>query len=144
MDDSAVWAGDIAVGFLVETATTGATTLLTVPQGRTWIGTVSVMCAVNNAAANTAAGVASAVIATAGTGVTPAAATVAECVALAGANLAGGTVGDSGSSYMSVPLVVRAPTTNVVTLTLATFVSGSGGDICVTASGVLAASDVGR
>jgi hypothetical protein len=122
-------------GFQTFTATTGATTLLTVAAGRTWVGTVGAACAVGIAAASATAGQARAVFATAGTGVTPAAGTVLAVEAKAGANAATGTVGSNGARTATMPLTIIAPAGNSVTVTVATTQAGTASVVDAWASG---------
>lgn len=129
-------AADILVGHLAHTATTGATTFLTIAAGRTWVGEVGVVCDVSVAATNTAAGQALGVITTAGAGVTPAAGTVLSSEARAGANAATGTVGSQGAVAIRLPLTVVAPVGNAVTLALTSTIVGVG-RVAVSASGRL-------
>lgn len=126
---------DIIVGFLSHTASAGPSTLLTVPAGRTWIGTLAVAVAVDNAGANAVEGRARAVIATAGTGVVPAAGTIFACEAKAGANVLGGTVGSQGNNKLEVRAVVQAPAGNAVTLTLTSTIAGTAGVVDASAIG---------
>lgn len=114
---------NILAGFATLTAN-GTTTLITVPAGRTWVGQVGVSCAVNQAGAGTATGLADASIGTAnGTGtVVPAAGSYVQVRAEAGANVAGGTVGTQDSTAVAGQrLVVVAPAggTALVQVTLA-------------------------
>lgn len=129
-------AANILNGFLTFAATTAATTLITVPAGRTWTGTVAVSCAASTTAAATAAGQARAVVSVAGVGVTPAAGTVLAVEAKAAANAATGTSGDSAANSLSAPLVVVAPAGNAVTVQVATTVTT--GTVDAAASGSLA------
>ena len=126
---------DINVGYLSHTSTTGATTLLTVPAGRTWAGTVTIVAAVAKDAAATTTAQARAVIATAGTGVVPAAGTILACEAKAGANAVGGVTGSQGGNSIAARVVVRAPVGNAVTLTLVSTVAGTAGVLDVSAIG---------
>jgi len=132
---SAPVAAEIVTGYQTFTATTGATTLLTVAAGETWVGEIGAACAVGIAAASATAGQARAVFATAGTGVTPAAGTVFAVEAKAGANSATGTVGSSGSRTASMPLTVIAPVGNSVTVTVATTQAGTASIVDAWASG---------
>jgi len=132
---SAPVAADIVNGFQTFAATTGATTLLTVAAGRTWVGSIGAACAVGIAAASTTAGQARAVFATAGTGVTPAAGTVLAIEAKAGANAATGTVGSNDSRTATMPLTVIAPGGNSVTVTVATTQAGTASVVDAWASG---------
>ncbi|MHB8511477.1 MAG: hypothetical protein ACYDCC_04800 [Actinomycetota bacterium] len=130
-------AANILDGFLNHVATTAATTLITVPQGRTWIGYVSIQTAATNNASVTGIGNARGTVATAGSGVTPAAGTVLQAEALAGANAATGTVGTSGIASVTSRVVVIAPAGNSVTLTLASNINATQGTVNVSAVGEL-------
>lgn len=128
---------NILNGYQTFTATTGATTLLTIPQTRTWVGTIGAACAAQVAAAATTAGQARAVFATAGTGVPPAAGTLFAVEAKAGANAVAGLVGSQDSTSASVNVVVAAPAGNSVTITVVSTNTGTA-SICDTwASGLL-------
>ena len=132
-------AADILAGRQAFTATTAATTLITVPAGRTWVGEVGASCASSVAAANATAGQALAEISTAGTGVTPAAGVYFGVDALQGANSATGTVGGGAANFGSMPLVVIAPVGNGVTVQAACTIAGTGGRVAAYASGALVA-----
>lgn len=130
-------AATITDGFQTFAATTGATTVVAVPAGRTWNGTITITCACQNAGANAATAQATGVVSTAGAGVTPAAGNYIRCDALAGANVAAGTVGDSGDNFTSVPFTVVAPAGNPVQIQAAATITGSGGQVSVSAIGAL-------
>lgn len=130
-------AGDILDGLTAFVATTGASTIITIPAGRTWVGVVAIAVAVQNAAANAATGQATAAISIFGAGSSPAAGIYIRCTALAGANVAAGLVGDSGNNSLSVPMVISAPPTNVVQLLATATITGSSGEVNVSAIGVL-------
>lgn len=132
-------AANVLTGRVATTATTAATTIVTVPAGRTWVGTVgaSVSCAVT--AATATEGRASAVISTAGTGVTPAAGVYLGVDAVAGANAATGTTGNGAANYGSAPLAVVAPAGNAVTIQVATTNTGTVARVDAFASGMLVA-----
>jgi hypothetical protein len=127
-------AANIRHGYLSFAATTSATTLVTVPAGRTWTGTLAVACATATAAASATAGVARAVVSVAGVGALPSG-TVLAVEARAAANAATGTAGDSGNSTLECPLVVAAPAGNDVTIQVAATVTN--GVVDVTATGAL-------
>jgi hypothetical protein len=128
-------AAAILAGRQTFTATTGATTLITVPAGKTWVGTIgaSVDCAV--AAASSTAGQATATFTTAGTNVTPAAGTYFVVEARAGANAATGAVGSSEANFGSVPFYVVAPAGNSVTIQVASTNAGTNSLVEAFASG---------
>lgn len=90
-----------------------ATTLITIPAGRTWQGSVA-------AEASATAAAASAVISTAGTGVVPAAGNLLVVDALGAA----GGLGDSNANNMA-NVYVSAPAGNAVTLTATIVGTGS-------------------
>lgn len=116
---------NILNGFQTFTATTAATTLITVPAGRTWIGEIGSAVTVGIAAASATAGQARAVIATAGAGVTPSAGTQLAVEARTGANSATGTVGSQAANTARARLVVIAPAGNAVTVTVASTNAGT-------------------
>lgn len=128
---------NILAGYQTFTSTTAATTLITVPQGRTWVGTVGASCSAQEAAAGTVAAQARAVITTAGTNVTPAAGTYLAVEAKVGANAAGGTVGAQGNNAAWIPLVVVAPAGNSVTVQVASTNAGTASVVDAFASGML-------
>lgn len=131
-------AADIVTGYLQHTSTTGAATVLTVAAGRTWVGVVTVSVAASKAAAATGNGLVSALIATAGTNVSPAAATVLAVSARIGANAATGTTGTSGSNSLAMKMTITAPAGNSVTLSLAsTLTSTTEGAVDASCFGVL-------
>lgn len=130
-------AADILAGHQSFTATTAATTLITIPAGRTWAGTIgaSVDCAV--AAASATAGQAAATFTTAGVGVTPAAGTYFVVEARAGANAATGTGGSQAANFGSTPFTVVAPAGNSVTIQVASTNAGTNSLVEAFASGQL-------
>lgn len=130
-------AANILNGFLSFAATTGATTLITIPAGRTWKGEIGVSCAAAVAAASTVAGQARGVVAVAGTNVVPAAGTIMAVEAKAGANAATGTVGAQAANEGSMKAVVVAPAGNAVTVTVATTQAGTSSVVDAWASGEL-------
>ena len=130
-------AANILVGFQTFAATTGATTVITIPAGRTWQGTIAISCTCQTVAATATAGQARAVISVAGTGVTPAAGNVAACEAKNGANAATGTVGTQAANSVTFPLVVIAPGGNSVTVQVTTTIAGTAGVVDVSATGAL-------
>jgi hypothetical protein len=134
---SAPVAANILDGFVSHTATTGATTVITVLAGRTWVGTVSIATTTSVAAASATAGQARGVVATAGTNVTPAAGTVGACEARCGANAATGTVGSQSSNSVQFPLTVIAPAGNSVTVTLASTIAGTAATVDCSCTGAL-------
>jgi hypothetical protein len=130
-------AGDILAGSLVHTSTTAAADIVTVAAGKTWRGTIGIVCDVANVAATgTTAGQALGVITTAGTGVTPTAGTYLTCEARCGANAATGTVGSQGNnSIAAADFVVVAPAGNTVSLQGTTTIAGTAGRVSYSANG---------
>lgn len=91
-------AAAILTGYQTFTATTGATTLITITAGKTAVGTFGGSLDCNVAAASSTACKARVVFATTGAGVTPAAGTFMACHVTGGANAATGTVGSNGAA----------------------------------------------
>lgn len=125
----AIPAADVVVG----RATANAATIITVPAGRIWRGTVVLSAALATAAA-TAGATASPTVSVAGAGATPAAGVVLGLALATGGGAATGTVGTNSQDSVVVPLVVVAPAGNAVTLTLQT---GGATTASATASGDL-------
>jgi|SRR5579859_38729 len=132
-----IYSANLLDAFSSVTTTQAATTLLTVPAGRTWVGVITLQCACGEAAAGAVAAQATGIVATAGTNVTPAAGNYLRCTAYAGANAASGLVGDSGSGFAQTHFVVIAPAANSVTLTLQTVNAGTFTEVNCTAVGEL-------
>ena len=129
---------DILNGHQAFTSTTGATTLITVPAGRSWRGSLHIVCDVAVAAASATAGQALGTITTAGTGVNPAAGTYLTCEARAGANAATGAVGSQGHNSVSVDdFIVVAPAGNAVTIQAASTNAGTSSRVSFSAIGRL-------
>jgi hypothetical protein len=118
-------AADILDGIQQLNASGGPITLITIPAGRTWVGTIAIQVTCENDAAVATLGSVGASIATAGAGVTPAATNLLTVTAYAGKNAAGGTVGTSGSAQGSIEVTVIAPAGNSVTLTVLAAVAAS-------------------
>lgn len=137
VDEPIPEAADILAGHLAHVATTAAATLLTVPAGRVWRGSILIACDVVVGAAVAAAGQALGIIAVAGAGAAPPAGTVASCEARCGANAIGGTVGSQAATSIGAMLVVAAPAGNDVTLTLASTIAGTNGRVSASAIGQL-------
>lgn len=97
--------GNILVGRQTFTSTTGATTLITITAGKTWIGTINASVDCNSAAALATACKANATFTTVGANTTPAAGTYFVCQTTSGANAATGTVGDGNSNFCSTPFI---------------------------------------
>lgn len=95
--------GNILVGRQSFTSTTGATTLITITAGKTWVGVLNANVDCSEAAAGTVACKANATFTTVGANITPAAGTYFVCEATGGANAATGTVGSQGDNYCSTP-----------------------------------------
>ena len=109
-------AANILDGFNTQSATQGATTLITIPAGRTWKGKIGASCFIACAAANTTNGTAACVFSVAGAGATPAAGSIFAVRAQAAPTAAGGTTGTCGSNFGSTDVVVIAPAGNSVTI----------------------------
>lgn len=85
-----------------------ATTLITVPANRTWIGKVGASCSVRVTAGEAGAGQAKCVFTVAGATATPAAGTLFAVEAAAAGNAATGAVGSQGNVSQSEDVVVIA------------------------------------
>lgn len=133
-------AANLVSGYLNFTSTTAATTLITVPAGKTWQGTAGASCDVAQAAATATAGVARAVFTTVGAGATPAAGTIFAVEARAGANAATGTVGSQAANSAALPMTIVAPSGNAVTVAVASTCAGTNTSVDAWASGVLTTS----
>jgi len=129
-------AANILDGYALFGATTGATTLVQVPAGRTWKGRIGASCAVGMAATNTTAGQAIAVFSVSGSGAVPSG-NVFEVAALVGANAATATVGTAANNADDTELVVAAPAGNPVNIQIATTQTGTQTRVGAYAIGVL-------
>lgn len=101
------------------------------------MGTVTVQCAAQSPAASAVTGTATGIVATAGTGVVPAAGVYYRADALAGANAAGGTVGSDATATVTGPLTVVAPAGNSVQITAQANIVNAPGQVTVSAVGQL-------
>lgn len=129
-------AANILNGRQAFTATTAATTLVTVPAGRTWVGRIGASVACTTGPTATTAGQASAVFSVAGAGATPTGNQFAVDAMTAG-NQATGGPGTANSNFGQALLTVIAPAGNTVTIQVTTTVTGTGGRIDAHASGEL-------
>jgi hypothetical protein len=96
---------------------TAAGTLLTVPAGRTWVGTIQANGTVTTATGGAQAA-ATVSVATAGAGVIPAAGTYVQLSLVAPASAASSS-GTAAAGEVDIQLQVVAPSANAVTLTVA-------------------------
>lgn len=134
---AAIAAANVLDGFQSFAATTAATTVIQVPQGRTWIGYVTVSCACAENAAGLVNAQATAVLSVAGAGATPAAGNIMEVDAMTGQNSAAGTVGAQGQATATVRMVLIAPAGNAIQLQLASTQAGSLSKVSASAFGEL-------
>lgn len=134
---NAVVAANVLNGNQNIAATQAATTIITVPAGRTWVGTVGASCSVEEDAAGTVAGRARCIFSISGANATPAAGNVFAVEARAGANAVGGTVGGEAQNFGWMPLTVIAPAGNSVAVQVATSQSGTNTQVDAFASGAL-------
>lgn len=133
----AVNPANILDGFRTVTATLGATTLITVPQGRTWSGYLSASVTCGNNAGTAVQADAVCQFSTAGTNVIPAAGAYTTVKAFAGANAAGGLVGNCAANSTSVPFAITAPAANTVIIQVTYTLAGDIGRIDAFAIGQL-------
>lgn len=119
-------------------ATIAATTLITIPAGRTWKGMISANIALSKAAAATGNGSGSIDITISGAGATPAAGRIMYVTTKVGANAATGTVGTQSSTSSEQEFCIAAPSGNSVAVQVAmTITSATGAEGSVTAAGEL-------
>ena len=113
-------AASLAADILVGRATADAATIITIPAGRTWQGSITLSGGLSSAAAAAAAS-ATPTVSVAGTGVVPAAGILVGLSLRTGGGVATGTVGTNSQGVVCVPAVtVVAPAGNAVTVTLQT------------------------
>jgi hypothetical protein len=130
-------AANILAGRQTFTSTTGATTIITIPAGRTWIGHVGASVSAAEVAAGTAQPQATATFTTVGTGVTPTAGTYLVIDARSGANAATGVVGDGITNFGDTVWIVAAPLANTVTIAVASTNVGTSALVDAYAFGML-------
>lgn len=122
----------------VANGTITATTLITIPAGRTWVGTLAINVTASTAAASTANAFVQGIFSVAGTNATPAAGNYLLVSALTGANAATGTVGTQNANYSAIPFVAVAPAGNSITIQYAVpNATGTNTDVNFAAFGVL-------
>ncbi len=125
-------------GFTSATATTSAATLITIPPGRTWVGTVTISCSSTASAGSAVTGSAVGTVQTASTGaVLPPVGNILGCVAQAAANAATGLSGSGSSNTVSAVVTVVSPVGSTTKLTTTVTISGSSGQVMSSANGVL-------
>ena len=128
---------DVLDGYNSQTATQAATTLITVPAGRTWVGTIGASCVCDEAAAGTVEAKADVVFSTSGAGAVPAAGSYFAVRARAAANTAASVTGTSGDAFGFTPFVITAPAGNTVLLQTTITIAGSNGVVDAFAVGAL-------
>lgn len=129
-------AANILNGTLDLTASGGPTTILTVPAGRTWKGTVYVSCSISVAGGSATNGSAAGFLSTSGAGAVPSG-TFAGISCKAGANVATGTAGSEGGNFGAFDCVIVAPPGNSVSLQGSATVVGTQGEVYFSAIGAL-------
>lgn len=127
---------NILAGRQTFTSTTGATTLITITAGKTWIGTIGASVDCNSAAALATACKANATFTTVGANITPAAGTYFACQATSGANAATGTVGSQGANFCSMPFIASCASGSC-TIAVTTTQAGTASLVEASASGVM-------
>jgi hypothetical protein len=126
---------NILNGYQTFAATTGATTVITIPASQTWQGSIGVACSCAEVAAGAVSAQALAVITIAGAGAIPAAGTIMAVNAQTGANAATGLVGNDSNANLTMPFIITAPAGNSVTVQATVTIAGTSGRVDVTASG---------
>jgi hypothetical protein len=134
----AVVGPNILQGHQIIAATQAATTIITIPAGRVWVGQLAASCACDNAGANAVEAVATCLFTSAnGTGtVTPAAGNLFSISATAGANVAAGTVGSQGDNYGAINATVTA-VGGTALVQVTTTQAGTNSSVRATAYGLL-------
>ena len=122
---SAPATADIISGRQAFIITTAATTLITIPAGRTWYGQIgaSVTCSV--AAGSTVPGQASAQISIVGTGAVPTPGIYLGVDTRTGAALSTSVNGAQSANFGSAPIIIAAPAANSVSVQVTSTNSGT-------------------
>lgn len=128
---------NILSGFTTFAASGGPATVLTIPAGRIWVGTITLQCAVSEAAAGAVGGVATLTLAQAGNVGLPALGTIARCDAVSGANAAGGTTGSESTSTVQIPWTCQAGGGGPMVFNVTAVISGTAGQASCTVAGAL-------
>lgn len=134
---------DILTGIVSHTATTAATTIITIPgnllpPGRTWKGSITISVDVAVAAASAVAGQALGEVSISAGGSSPAPGTYWRCEARCGANAATGTAGSQAANSITIPDVEIINTSGGnITLQLTSTITGTNGRVDAMATGKL-------
>jgi len=128
---------NILAGYQTFSATTAATTVITIPQGRIWQGTICISTAVTIPAAGTSTGQALVVVSLSGAGSTPAPGNIGGNESWAGANAAGGLSGTQGMNGIAIPITIQAGSGAACLVQATTTQVGANNRVDVTAAGVL-------
>lgn len=113
----------------------GTATVLTVPAGRTWVGTVNITVSAGNEPV-TATGSVIATLQTAGAGVTPTAGSYFGTSVVLPGTVAGALSGVTGDNSAATTFTVVAPAANAVTLAINTTVTGTVSELDIVCSAV--------
>ena len=122
---SAPLPSDILCGNQATLVTIPATTLITIPAGRTWSGQIGATVSCTVAAGSTTAGIAQVIFSVSGTNVNPATGSYFGIDAHTGASSATSVMGTQAANFGSSPFTISAPPENSVTLQITTTNSGS-------------------
>lgn len=129
--DPSLQSADIVAGTTAVNNSAASTTIITVPAGRVWTGSVAASVIDTAAAAATFSSVN---VITAGTGVSPAAGTIVlQVITTPGGN------GSTGNSLMINSVIVRAPAANAVTINIQASAAATTLQASATCDGILAA-----
>jgi hypothetical protein len=134
---AAVVAANVLDAYSQVTVTQAATTILTVPAGRTWVGQIGAACVCTNSAGTAAAAAARASFSIAGAGATPPAGNIFAVEARTGTPTAAAVDGMHLDNFGWVPLTVVAPAGNAVTIQLTTLNVGAYASVDAFAIGAL-------
>lgn len=124
------YTANIANAELTHTASVAAQSILQVPVGRVWCGTVTISCSIAVAASNVNEGIALGVVQFAGQ-------SILRCRAVAGASVASDVQGSQGHNTITVPNVFLAGAPGATALVAWTTITGSGdGEVNYMATGM--------
>jgi hypothetical protein len=128
---------NIVAGYYATTVQQSGAVLLTIPAGSVWQGNIAISVSCVESPTGTVNGLASAVVAVAGTGATPAPGNYIECRALSGVGSTTGVQGTEGNNSLTIPFTFAAGSGASAELQVNTLTSGSAAYIAVSASGAL-------
>jgi hypothetical protein len=111
--------------------------LMSIPAGSVWQGNIAISVSCTQSPTGSGDGLASGIVAVAGTGATPAPGDYIECRALCGPGSTTGVQGTEGNNSLTIPFTFAAGPNASAELQVNTLTSGSAAYITVSASGAL-------